>query len=489
MHHMRTLLVGLNLSSLVLSFVTVASLKGTYEGGICALAFLPSCVIAFGWVAHDDLMNPLAGVWLSVFLGMSLRADYIALSSSDRVDVLMSRLQFSDLAVGALIATLGCGFIVLGFVAFRSVRFTTPSTGIVLRLRQDRLMWLSILAGGIAALAAVDFLRRTGFDLSGAISAKRRVATDSATAQGFESLGYHRWLASTVPAIFFYIWFWNAQQRKDLLSRVMAASFFVFVALFAFVCSSRMTICILLLNAIYIMHASGTLRFFSVVVVGIAVAIVITVMLAFRQAAREESQTAASDILGLTTVVDAVLGNENFADLARLTRIYQHTPELMPYKYGISYITWIVAPIPRSLWPEKPVLSQGLEIAELIYGARRLPTGIEGGGRPPGFLGEVLMNFGVYGIPAMAFFYGGLMRVFQNFQEANRRVHVLLSVGIIMPISFELMGSEFSRVVIIVTQSVIPSLIVLLLAANKGRLLTVAENVDEEDESLLFEGV
>jgi hypothetical protein len=69
----------------------------------------------------------------------------------------------------------------------------------------------------------------------------------------------------------------------------------------------------------------------------------------------------------------------------------------------MTYFTQLVNPIPRAIWPNKPVADAGLIMAR-AYGA------VDKNGEPtmttsPGFLGEAYLNFGFVGlliIPAAA---------------------------------------------------------------------------------------
>ena len=72
-------------------------------------------------------------------------------------------------------------------------------------------------------------------------------------------------------------------------------------------------------------------------------------------------------------------------------------------QYGFTYFTQIVNPIPRAVWPGKPVGDAGLILARAVGAVDR-------NGEPtmtvsPGFLGEAYLNFGFLGlliIPAVA---------------------------------------------------------------------------------------
>ena len=236
---------------------------------------------------------------------------------------------------------------------------------------------------------------------------------------------------------------------------------------FAFLASSRSVICILLLNSLYILHSFGYLRFYHVMLVGAGVVVILSVMLGLRQLSTgRSSDSNLANTLKPSAAVDAILGNENFADLGRLSLIYRSVPKVFRYRYGMSYLSWLFAPIPRTEWRDKPVLSQGLEISEVIYGSRRSAKGIEGGGRPPGFIGEVIINFGLFGVPICGALYGIALRLFHNFHSSNSRSNVLLSVFVLIPISFGFMGGEFSMTVIEVVQALVPGVLLLWLVAR-----------------------
>ena len=440
--------------------------RGVYIAAVCALALVSSGVVAFGWLAQEDLFNPLGGVWVSLFLGTGIRAVYLATSASDRVQTMMWHLDFDDLAVSATIAAVAavaiiCGYLFGGRLALRM----RPRT--VVDMSHGRLLSISLIVFVLAIFVAIDFFRQTGFDLSIALSSKRRLAIDGQNVQSFATLGYHRWMAYTLPSVIFYFWFWEFVRTRSRFAGICAFVFFLLASGFAFLSSSRSLICVLLLNSLYILNAFRYLRSSHIVLVLICVIALLSVMLGLRRmSSGNSSQMGIADMLAPTAAVDAILGNENFSDIGRLSLIYQSVPGVMNYKYGKSYITWIFAPIPRTHWREKPVLSQGLEVSEVIYGSERSAKGIAGGGRPPCFIGEVIMNFGVFLVPVCAALYGVGLRMFQNFQSSNARSNVLLSIFVLIPASFGLMGGEFSHTVIEVAQGLLPTMCVLLICAK-----------------------
>lgn len=456
---------------------------GGHVATVCLLALVSSHVIAIGWLLQDDLSSPLSGVWVSLFIGTGLRAAYLALSSSDRVPTMMWQLGFDDLATGANIAILATVAITAGY--FVTGRLSLPiRSRFIVELRHDRMFWCSLLVLICALIAAVDFFGQTGLDLSVGLSAKRRFATDGSNVQAFAALGYHRWIACILPCVFFYFWSWEFVRSRSRFAGAFALTFFLIAAGFAFLASSRSIICILLLNTLYILHSFGYLRVYHIMVVAAGVVAILSVMLGLRKlSSGQASDTNVANTLKPAAAVDAVLGNENFADLGRLSLIYRSVPKVFKYRYGKSYLLWLSAPIPRTQWRDKPVLSQGLEISEVMYGSRRSAKGIEGGGRPPGFIGEVIINFGLFGVPICGAIYGIALRLFHNFHSSNSRSNVLISVFILIPISFGLMGGEFSMTLIEVVQAIVPGLFLLWFAARvvrTGEQFAVADGVEQD---------
>jgi oligosaccharide repeat unit polymerase len=87
------------------------------------------------------------------------------------------------------------------------------------------------------------------------------------------------------------------------------------------------------------------------------------------------------------------IGFEMFRELLFVIRAEENG---MAQQYGFTYFTQLVNPIPRAIWPGKPVGDAGLVMAR-AYGS------VDRSGEPtmtisPGFLGEAYLNFGFLGV-------------------------------------------------------------------------------------------
>ena len=102
------------------------------------------------------------------------------------------------------------------------------------------------------------------------------------------------------------------------------------------------------------------------------------------------------------TEVDYV-GFEMFRELLYLERMI---PEYSDHKYGHTYYVQLVNPIPRFLWPGKPVGDAGLELAGLqdsVANGADLTIS-------PGLIGEMHWNGGIIGIFIVSAFMGYLAK-------------------------------------------------------------------------------
>jgi oligosaccharide repeat unit polymerase len=106
-------------------------------------------------------------------------------------------------------------------------------------------------------------------------------------------------------------------------------------------------------------------------------------------------------------------GNEMFRELLFLTT---HVPDQVSYLWGLTYYTQLVNPIPRFLWPGKPVGDAGLLLA-IAGGEVNRRSGEAYLTRSPGLIGEMYWNFGIFGIVCLSAFGGYIVRGWDNMRE------------------------------------------------------------------------
>ena len=90
-------------------------------------------------------------------------------------------------------------------------------------------------------------------------------------------------------------------------------------------------------------------------------------------------------------VLESIVLNRNQIELPKTAHIINAVPETLDFQYGKTLTRWLAAPIPREVWPDKPVIHPGPIIGNRIYGQRVA-------GVPPGLIAELWWNFGWFGI-------------------------------------------------------------------------------------------
>lgn len=99
------------------------------------------------------------------------------------------------------------------------------------------------------------------------------------------------------------------------------------------------------------------------------------------------------------TLLRGVVLNRNLGDVSAFVHLSRAVPQILDQEWGATYASWLAAPIPRELWPEKPLVNSGPIIGRHLYGMR-------GGGVPPGLFGELYWNFLLPGMIAGGFLVG-----------------------------------------------------------------------------------
>jgi len=96
----------------------------------------------------------------------------------------------------------------------------------------------------------------------------------------------------------------------------------------------------------------------------------------------------------------------NFIQLQTMTVLVGRVPHDVPYQLGRTFLATLTMPVPRGLWPSKPLPSTG------VFTLAFWPdTWLLGGTTlPPGLFGEFYLNFGWIGVLIGAFLFARIGR-------------------------------------------------------------------------------
>jgi hypothetical protein len=152
---------------------------------------------------------------------------------------------------------------------------------------------------------------------------------------------------------------------------------------------------------------------------GLFVVLVFPFFNAFRHA-------GPSGLAGVFSEAARVLGDPSallrsvvsrFHDMDAVITVVRDTPQVMDFQYGRTFLPAVTAWIPRSIWPDKPVVSFGKVFAETYFAAVYAGTG---SAASVTVLGEGYVNFHVAGMLWTALGIGVVMRLI--YEYTMRRV-------------------------------------------------------------------
>lgn len=191
--------------------------------------------------------------------------------------------------------------------------------------------------------------------------------------------------------------------------------------------------------------------------------VVVTLMAGLRQMAREEG-TGKLGVAAMA-VPEAVLGNRNWLGVTKTAHLMEAVPAEIDFLKGKSFLTWLVAPVPRTVWPEKPVIHVGIILGKEVFGKAGRISGV-----PPGLIAELYINFGYLGVLGGMLALGMVLRLlyvsFWPLLRTNSSA-VLLYTVLVYPLTFSLVSNDFSGVMIFIARSLITLGVLLPLVRER----------------------
>lgn len=184
--------------------------------------------------------------------------------------------------------------------------------------------------------------------------------------------------------------------------------------------------------------------------------VVFTLMTAYEVVTREYlavGEFVTVDTSSADSMVDRVGDSfdQNFMQLQTLTLLVDRMPEDLPEQEGGTYAALIAAPIPRGLWPEKPMPSTGV-FTLAFWPERWLQNGTT---MPPGLVGEMYLNFGGLGVLVGMFMFGFIHgRVRRRFRRDPTLLNAIWFALIFALIPHYVRGDSFGPTIMLLSIAV-----------------------------------
>ena len=285
--------------------------------------------------------------------------------------------------------------------------------------------------------AAVMYVQATGgLDLS-SLSTKRVVASQANSEEGLASLGPILAIgrAGLIGSVTSYHLRKSARQPVRLSSALILGNMFL-----PFYASDRTGVLLLVLQLMALASFRDTKISRRTVVIGlISLVLLFQVLSTLRTTGRSDTEFALE---GPVATADVLVFNRSFFDLSKNLHVIRATGSELELKYGATFTAAIIAPIPRSLWQGKPIISVGPEIGRSVYD---LPvTGV-----PPGLFGEAFWNFKIAGLLGVAVPFGWLCGRVDSIRprELSAFAQSVFCV-LLLPVAYNAVASSFSGVML-----------------------------------------
>lgn len=269
----------------------------------------------------------------------------------------------------------------------------------------------------VAFLATFAFVRSTGGVESGRLSAKRtKIRTiDVASDSELQQYGHFMQLAKMAPIAFLIGFSFFLNRNSKLAPWQVAALFLVFLlaCAYPFYSSSRIKVVWVLINGLGVCWYFSREKFWSRLAVGATVCLILFFGMSFiRQKGVEDAMENAS----FSSAIERLTLDRNGPGIAKTSHIINHVPSALPFQNGKTIAVWAIAPVPRALFPGKPLIQSGPIIGRTIYGNNI-------SGVPPGIIAELYWNFHIPGV-----IFGTLL-----FGFALRKIYGTFKCGAILP--------------------------------------------------------
>lgn len=452
--------------------------------GVAALLIVLAPVIA---VKNYDIMAPWSFVVVAVVIGVVLRNVYIAFDiegprTIDGLFLLGEEPVFfvypGLLMLGGL-AAIGLGYSIL-------LRSPSPQGVSASRLKQycfrpNRVAITVLLCTVVSVLAMVVYIQSTGGFDAERLSAKRTTVTLLTLTSGdqeYRGLGYLPLLNGFGLLGFLILVAHFAKERRSLRGwrgLLLLLLLLNAVALPVYRSSKSDALWAPILAMVVFHYAGRRIRLPSLAV-GILVLAMSLSLLNFARANENLSfASAASSVTG-SAMIDALVYNRNMIELPKTAHVINRVPEVLEYQNGSTFLAYLFAPIPRDVWPDKPVIASGPILGREIYGTHVA-------GVPPGLIAELYWNFGLAGLLMGCVPFGMLLRyVYERFhpvEGASVATILLYSVGAVQ-LGYDALGNSLGSAVLGAGSRMIQISLLLMLAGSWKRRGVQAGPVDTE---------
>lgn len=375
-----------------------------------SLASLTACLPLLS--PQYRMFSPWTPVAAAISLAAGLRGLVLSAGIEGRVshDALWLLGRDPDYFVpGYAIYLLGVVTLTLSYLRHRTTSAGEP----VRRLPRpiqigSRVVVVIILCAAVGLISFLFFAYSTdGFSLS-SFSEKRTTIDSVELSSEYQSFGVLRWINGTSQLAFWFAiaYFKNGREYRNKGAIRTLFLFLLFLNAIALpvYASSRLEVAFVVIVALIIYGLVNPAGISARKVLPLVVVLIsmLAVMTFLRASLQSNVYSAVSADALLTSATEGIVYSRNLGDMATSAHIVNSVPGSLEFQNGATIAKWLVAPIPRAIWPDKPLIAPGPIIGNVIFGTDR-------SGVPPGYIGEMYLNFGVLGVVIGCLIFGQIL--------------------------------------------------------------------------------
>ncbi len=389
--------------------------------GVCAFAFLEPealfaavgvaslAIVAIPWLLQPRLewTSPWAMVILSVLLGSTCTGLCVSLRWPD-AEVIDATFRMDEppsyFVAPCLCFLLGLAALTFGYYCRNGRRHPRAAAPETYRGFPERRLYivlvLLLIASGFATRA---WIKNTGGMSAGALSGKRTLVIGMQ--KDFNQHGPLLEVIKLSQFGFLMLVGHLAYKRRppSIEAWALLAAFFIASAAVPFLGSRRQPIMWLFIGMLMVLKHSPTkvraVQVMALAACGLAAFQFMTII-----RGKEDIGEALDSHTGVERIVQSVVLNQNMADLTKTSHVINEVGQALEQKYGETFLLWLVTPVPRSVWPDKPIVQMYcLEVGADVYGQQL-------SGIPPGLVAEMYWNFRLPGVIVGSFLFGWVLR-------------------------------------------------------------------------------
>ena len=420
-----------------------------------------------------NTFEPLTLVLLLYLFGVPLKLVYILWNDASPyiAERLLLGRDAAALVKGTTIMTLAFLFLVLGYRIGRKIAI--PKSIFLPKIRalhSKKAFFVCGLITFISGLLFVGFIRVAGIGLDN-ISAKRFSDEAGSAAARIHTLEYflYRGAALSKPAAYLLFVGWLSKFRSMLtLEFGLCCLAIVQTLLLFFVMNSRAGMALFVLDLIVLIHfVRGRLPVKILLPATALVASLIVGALLHR---------SDGDI---NQAIEKSIAGRDLMDISKTCHIINAVPTIIDYRMGETLYGWLAAPIPRSVWPDKPMWAErGTYINMYVYGDKAGISGI-----PPGLIAELYWNFDVVGVIVGMLLIGVLFRsIFVTFDALPRSpVTVLIYTVVATRLVLFSLGNDLGTGIVKTALDLLPLMVLAYIVRAKNTSVQPSQHTPTPD--------